>query len=89
MRDIKPIVLWYSYFVWICGFYYEAFHIQSYLASCSRIVSVLRNIVIPSGNRNVIYMLFVHVFVNLVCVTFCMFSFPLGMMDWLRLVVVA
>ena len=35
-----PIILrrwsWcYSYFVWLCGFYYEAFHVESYLAPCS------------------------------------------------------
>ena len=26
---------WFSYFVWLCGFYYEVFHVESHLAPCS------------------------------------------------------
>ena len=30
----------YSYFVWLCGFYYGVFHVESCLVLCSRVVVV-------------------------------------------------
>ena len=35
------------------------------------------------------YMHLVHVFVYLACITFCLFSLPLGVRGWLYLVIVA
>ena len=65
-----------SYFVWFCGFYYEAFHVASCLALCSR---VFFSIVITSlgeeragvcGFRAFVCLFFAHVF-------FCPLSLPL------------
>ena len=41
------------------------------------------------GKRELIYVLFVHLFVYFACVDFCPFSLPLGVRDWLRFVIVA
>ena len=38
----------YSYFVWLCGVYHEAFYVESDLTLCSHICSVLLSIVLNS-----------------------------------------
>ena len=52
---------------------------QSYLAFCS---PRLRK-------RELVYVLLVHLFVDLARVNFCPFSLPLGVRGWLLLVIVA
>ena len=34
--------------MWLCGFYYEAFYVESYLAVCPHVLSVLFSIMITS-----------------------------------------
>ena len=40
-----------SYFVWLFGFYYEAFHVEAYLVPCSHFLSVLFSIVVNSRRK--------------------------------------
>ena len=41
------------------------------------------------GKRDLVCVLLVHLFVSFTCVSFCPFSFPLGVGGWLRFVIVA
>ena len=52
---------------------------------------VLFSIVITSlgEERELVYVLFMHLFVYFACVNICQFSLPLGVRDWLRFVFVA
>ena len=75
--------------MWLCGFYYGAFRVESCLALCHRVLSVLFSIVITTGKRELVHVLFVHVFVYFARVNFCTFSLPLGVRECLRVVIVA
>ena len=73
----------FSYLVWLCGFYYGAFHVEFCLALCSRVFAVLFGIVIISlGEERA------GLCVSRARISFCTFSLPLGV-SWLWLVVVA
>ena len=74
------------YFVWLYDFYYE-----SYLAPCFHVFSILFSIKLTSlgEERELVYMLLEHLFVYLACITVRLFSLPLGVRDWLQLVIVA
>ena len=80
--------------MWLCGFYYGACRVESCLALCPRVFfffffffSVLRSPLL--GKRELVYVLLVHLFIYFVNVNFCPFSLPLGVRDWLPLVIVA
>ena len=47
------------------------------------------NVIALLGKRELVYMLLVHMFVNFVCVTFCLFSLPFLCYCWLRIAIVA
>ena len=81
----------------LCGFvifYYGAFHAKSCLALCYRVFfclffSVLLALWAPRfGKRELVYVLLVHLFVDLARVDFCLSSLPLGVGVCLRLVIV-
>ena len=79
----------YSYFVWLCCFYYGAFDDESCVALCSRVFSSVLFIAPRLGNRKLVYALLMHLFVRFACVDFCPSSLPLGVRIWLRLVILA
>ena len=66
-----------SYCLWLCGFYYGTFHVESCLALCSRVSSVLFKALWPPrlGKRVLVYVLLVILFINLACVNLCVFFF--------------
>ena len=41
-------MLLFLFFVWICGFYYGSFRVESGLSNCYRVLSVLFSILITS-----------------------------------------
>ena len=64
--------------MWLCGFYYEALRVESCLAFCLSVVSVLFSIVITSlGEEGAVYVFLVHLFVYFARVNFCPFFFLL------------
>ena len=67
-----------SCFVWRCGFSYELFNVESYLAPCSHAFSVLFGIVSKTiGEESWFYMLLAHVYAYFECLkllSFCFFS---------------
>ena len=79
---------WSESFVWLCGFYYRAFHVESCLALCSRVFQSRLALWSPRLGKAV-YVLLEHLFVYFACVNFCPFSLPPGVRGWLPLVIVA
>ena len=74
-------------FVWICGFYYRAFRVEPCLLFV--LVIVKSCLWLPRlGKRELVYVLLVHLFVCLARVNIGLFSFPLGIRNWLWLVIV-
>ena len=47
-RSKAVVLVPFLFFVWLCGFCYWPFHVESCLALCSRVSSVLFSIVITS-----------------------------------------
>ena len=81
----------YSYFVWLCGFYYGFFFFffQRFMLSflpCSLFSFFFFFSVI---NLLGVYVLLVHLFVNFARVNFCHFSLPLCVRGWLWVVIVS
>ena len=73
------------FFAWLCGFYYWSFHVESCLALYFRVVSVLFSIVITSlGEERAGFSCYC-----LHALNFGLFSLPLCVTGWLRLVLVA
>ena len=63
-----------SYFLWLCGFDYEAFHVDPYLASCSQVFSILFSIVITSLERECLSMCFSCICLFILHALFYVFS---------------
>ena len=62
-----------------CGFYYGAFHVESYLALCSHIFQSCMVLWSPqAGQRKLVCILLVHVYVHFARDDFCSFSFLLA-----------
>ena len=59
-----------SYFVCICDFYHEAFHVVSYLGLCSHAYCVLFSIVITSLGEESVGLYASRAFVCLSCMSF-------------------
>ena len=57
------------------------------LLSCFSVL--FRIMIFYLGKTELVYILLIHVFVYFACVTLCLFSLPLGVMDWLQFVIVA
>ena len=77
--------------MWLCGLYYGAFPVlKSFRALCPRVSPFLLASIPSFGEEGAILVcvLLVHLFVCLVRVSFCQFSFPLAVGDWLRFVTV-
>ena len=77
--------------MWLCGFYCGAFCVESCLVLYSRLFSVLFGIVTTSlgEERELVYVVFAHLFVYFARINFCPFSLPLGVRDSLLFVNVA
>ena len=77
-------------FVWLCGVYYGEFHVESCLALCSRVFSVLFSIVITSLEEERAGLCVSRVMlVYFLCVKLCPFSLLSVVRGWIRLVLVA
>ena len=77
----------YSYFVWLCGFYYGAFPCSMFSCFSPSPFSV---VITSLGEKSAgLYVLLMHLFVYFARVDFCPSSLPLGVGVWLRLVIVA
>ena len=63
--------------MWLCGFCYEAFHVESYLALCSHdvVFSVRFSTVMTSLGEERAGLVYMYVY--LACVTVCLFLFLL------------
>ena len=91
-RQVSTLVLVLLYFVWICGFYYGVFHVESCLTLCSRVFQSCLALWSPRlGKTKLVYMyvLLVHTFVYSARVNICYFSLTRVFMGWLQLVIVA
>ena len=60
-----------SYFVWLCGFYYEAVHVDLVVLMFSSVL--FSTLIASSGEERAP----VHLYVYFACVTFCPFLFLL------------
>ena len=74
--------------MWLCGFYDGAFHVESFLALCSRVFSPIGIVITSLGKSEIVYVLLVHLFVYFTHVDFCPSSLLLGVGGWLQLVIV-
>ena len=86
-RQLKAVVL----FVWLCGFYYMRFMLSLALLLVF-VLFYLISLALWSprlGNRELVYMLLVYVFVYFECIDLCPSSLPVGVRGWLWLVIVA
>ena len=73
--------------MWLCGFYYGAFHVESFLALCSRVFQSYSLVITSLGKERASYVLRVHLFVYFALVDVCP-SRPIGVGSWPRFVIV-
>ena len=60
------------------------------LSHALRFILVLFSLLSPRlGKRELVYVLLMHLFVYFAHVNVCLFSLPLGVRDWLQLLIVA
>ena len=81
----NAVVLCYSFFGWLCGFYYGAFHVESFLALCAHVFSSFDIVTTSPEEEGLVYVLLMHLFVYFTRVDFYSFACPLGVGGWLRL----